>query len=54
MCNYRGQGRKKGDFSAASWFLRPVDPNEAPGYFRVIKNPMDLGTIKTKLEVIAW
>lgn len=36
----------------AYMFLKPVDPVywEIPDYFDVIKNPMDLGTIMTKLE----
>jgi len=34
------------------WFSMPVDPisHNAPGYFDVVKEPMDFGTIKTKLE----
>jgi len=28
-----------------------VDPVDAPGYYKVIKNPMDFGTIRAKLEV---
>ncbi|KAI9488830.1 hypothetical protein BDB00DRAFT_25073 [Zychaea mexicana] len=33
-------------------FLRPVDPvkQNIPHYFQVIKNPMDLGTVKAKLS----
>jgi len=50
VASYRGQGRRKGDFGAASWFLKPVDPVDAPGYYKVIKNPMDFGTIRAKLE----
>lgn len=50
VASYRGQGRRKGDFGAASWFLKPVDPIDAPGYFKVIKTPMDFGTIRVKLE----
>ena len=36
---------------AALWFLTPVDPikHGAPDYFKYIKHPMDLGTVKTKL-----
>ncbi|KAI8897387.1 hypothetical protein BC833DRAFT_49750 [Globomyces pollinis-pini] len=34
------------------WFMAPVDPValNLPTYFQIIKNPMDLGTIKKKLE----
>lgn len=31
--------------------LLTVDPVDAPGYYKVIKNPMDFGTIRVKLEV---
>ena len=109
VATYRGQGRRKGDFGAATWFLKPgnrllrtsafvfsynfrilinngmymyvggstvdkalneqseslllgkcslyfcscfsVDPVDAPGYYKVIKTPMDFGTIRVKLEV---
>jgi len=34
----------------ATIFMAPVNPREAPDYFAVIKNPMDLGTIQKKLE----
>ena len=86
VASYRGQGRRKGDFGAATWFLKPgngilrasicfffmktimllllfdllfiyfcsclsVDPVDAPGYYKVIKTPMDFGTIRVKLEV---
>ncbi|KAJ7351015.1 hypothetical protein OS493_037195 [Desmophyllum pertusum] len=50
VATYRGQGRRKGDFGAATWFLKPVDPVDAPGYYKVIKTPMDFGTIRVKLE----
>lgn len=34
-----------------SWpFLTPVTTDEVPDYYEYIKNPMDFGTIKTKLE----
>lgn len=32
-------------------FFNLVDQNDAPGYYRIIKNPMDFGRIKRKLEV---
>ncbi|CAH1781802.1 unnamed protein product [Owenia fusiformis] len=51
VSRYRGINRDKGDINAASWFTRPVNPEEAPGYYKIIKNPMDFGTIKRKLEV---
>ncbi len=35
---------------AGRWFRKPVDPTEVPNYRSVIKRPMDLGTIKTKLD----
>ncbi|KAJ3301783.1 hypothetical protein HDV03_000322 [Kappamyces sp. JEL0829] len=37
---------------AANWFLVPVDPValQIPTYFEVIKRPMDLGTVKKKLD----
>lgn len=31
--------------------LLTVDPVDAPGYYKVIKTPMDFGTIRVKLEV---
>lgn len=34
----------------ASPFFKPVTVNEAPNYFDIIKHPMDLQTIKTKLS----
>jgi len=36
---------------AAAWFLTPVNPAQLGlnDYFTVIKNPMDLGTVKTRL-----
>lgn len=38
-----GSGRTK------QYFGQPVDANYAPGYYAVIKNPMDLGTVKSEL-----
>lgn len=32
-------------------FFSAVDPEDAPDYYSIIKNPMDFGTIKKKLEV---
>ncbi|XP_050072820.1 uncharacterized protein LOC126560913 [Anopheles maculipalpis] len=35
----------------SAWpFMEPVDPNEAPDYYRVIKEPMDLQKIETKID----
>ncbi|KAJ8902277.1 hypothetical protein NDN08_006684 [Rhodosorus marinus] len=31
-------------------FAEPVDPNEVVGYLTIIKSPMDLGTVRQKLE----
>ena len=28
-----------------------MDPVDAPGYYKVIKTPMDFGTVRVKLEV---
>mmetsp|Transcript_18297 Transcript_18297/g.37033 ORF Transcript_18297/g.37033 Transcript_18297/m.37033 type:complete len:2677 (+) Transcript_18297:174-8204(+) len=33
-----------------SIFKEPVDESQAPGYYDVIKNPMDFGTMKTKVD----
>ncbi|XP_041352455.1 BRCA2-interacting transcriptional repressor EMSY-like isoform X2 [Gigantopelta aegis] len=50
MTKFRGVNRDKGDLNAAAWFIKPVDPVDAPNYYSVVKNPMDFGTIKKKLE----
>lgn len=34
----------------APFFDRPVDANLVPDYYSVIKRPMDLGTLKSKLH----
>ncbi|XP_012893377.1 PREDICTED: nucleosome-remodeling factor subunit BPTF isoform X1 [Dipodomys ordii] len=31
-------------------FLEPVDPNDAPDYYRVIKEPMDLATMEERVQ----
>lgn len=38
---------RKDDYA---FFLRPVDPEQVPGYADLIKRPMDLGTMTTKVE----
>ena len=35
-------------------FWYPVKPSIAPGYLDLIKKPMDLGSIQTKLEVNSY
>ena len=35
-------------FIFSGWLVDPVD---APGYYKVIKTPMDFGTVRAKLEV---
>ena len=37
-------------------FLQPVDPKKhgVPDYFDIIKNPMDMGTVKSKLDTKAY
>jgi hypothetical protein len=36
----------------AQWFKEPVKPGPdfVPDYFNIIKNPMDLGTVREKLR----
>lgn len=34
----------------ATWFKEPVNPAIAPNYYHYIKRPMDLGTIKKRLQ----
>ncbi|KIK24663.1 hypothetical protein PISMIDRAFT_98140 [Pisolithus microcarpus 441] len=41
------QIKKKDDYA---FFIHPVDPDKVPGYTDVIKNPMDFGTMNTKVE----
>lgn len=31
-----------------------MDPEDAPDYYSIIKNPMDFGTIKKKLEGLSY
>ncbi|XP_028403350.1 bromodomain-containing protein C631.02-like [Dendronephthya gigantea] len=35
-------------------FARPVDPKKVPKYYEIIKNPIDLTAIKTKLQTINY
>ena len=35
-------------------FGTPVDEEEVPGYHSVIKNPMDLSTVRRKLEDLEY
>ncbi|EDV21222.1 uncharacterized protein TRIADDRAFT_60216 [Trichoplax adhaerens] len=51
---FKGSGRPKKTYTAASWFLKPVEENHAPGYYDVITNPMDFSTIRKKLESGAY
>lgn len=38
--------------SSHSWpFLRPVSKTEVPDYHKVIRNPMDMGKVKSKLNM---
>ncbi|KAG6819036.1 hypothetical protein H0H93_016066 [Arthromyces matolae] len=41
------QIKKKDDYA---FFLKPVDATQVPGYSDVVKRPMDLGTMTTKVE----
>lgn len=50
VSRFRGANKQRGEMNAASWFTRPVDPAEAPGYYKVIKKPMDFSTVRKKLE----
>lgn len=38
------------DKKSSEIFKEPVNPNEVPGYYEKIKNPMDLNTIINKLK----
>ncbi|XP_017127520.1 nucleosome-remodeling factor subunit NURF301 isoform X2 [Drosophila elegans] len=39
----------------SAWpFMEPVDPKEAPDYYKVIKEPMDLKRMETKIESNAY
>ena len=38
---------RKDDYA---FFLQPVDVTQVPNYLEVIKDPMDLGTMTTKVE----
>lgn len=42
---------KTAKFNFCFFSCRIVDPVDAPGYYKVIKTPMDFGTIRVKLEV---
>ncbi|KAH9841089.1 uncharacterized protein C8Q71DRAFT_438871 [Rhodofomes roseus] len=41
------QIKKKDDYA---FFLQPVDVSKVPGYADIVKRPMDLGTMTTKVE----
>merc|ERR1711975_50432 len=34
-----------------SWFLRPVDANYAPDYYRIITKPVDVTTIGNRVKL---
>jgi len=39
----------------SAWpFLKPVTRNDAPDYHEIVKSPMDLGTIKYKLNSMVY
>jgi hypothetical protein len=42
--------RKMNDHELGSWFRQPVTEAIAPGYFEIIKFPMDFSTIFRKLD----
>jgi len=44
---------KSKNWEANQWFVRPVDPvkDGVPDYHKVIKKPMDLGTMQEKLNL---
>ncbi|ELT92779.1 hypothetical protein CAPTEDRAFT_228047 [Capitella teleta] len=50
ISRFRGNHKEKGEMNAASWFTQPVDPLDVADYYDVIKSPMDLSTVKRKLE----
>ena len=35
-------------------FWRPVDPEEVPDYYEIIKTPMDLDTIRSKVDACRY
>ena len=39
------------DPACSHCFFLSVNPADAPGYYKVIKKPMDFSTVKRKLEV---
>ncbi|KIM60265.1 hypothetical protein SCLCIDRAFT_124705, partial [Scleroderma citrinum Foug A] len=41
------QWNRKDDYA---FFIKPVDATQIPGYSDVIKNPMDFGTMTSKVE----